>query len=268
MLCGKAAHNSTITHTLNKKRNTISSITLLADTAICRREASLYIIIQPNNIMRTGSSDSGKRRETQQGCWLGMFATRKNLFCEVNISGQKPNLASLAKEKPSGGVWFGTFCRQSTKRHGDDSTKKGQKKSNMFCDGGVWFRTEKKLTSFLLVAQVDVVKAPKKEYAKLTEEDSAAGKTNAEKNNSKKISTKQSKPIPSSVSYSSRRALKSIGNESGSGESCYSVFASRLIVAKPLPNSIRKQSRRKTAPVCTTNENTVGDFPKRIKNKL
>jgi hypothetical protein len=38
-----------------------------------------------------------------QGCWLGVFATKTNLFCEVNASGQKPNLASLAKEEPSGG---------------------------------------------------------------------------------------------------------------------------------------------------------------------
>jgi hypothetical protein len=56
--------------------------------------------------MKTESSKSKQQQgpESQsQGCWLGVFATKLNLFCEMNASGQKPNLASLAKEEPSGG---------------------------------------------------------------------------------------------------------------------------------------------------------------------
>ena len=39
------------------------------------------------------------------GCWCGWFRTRTNMFCELNTSGRKPDLADLATRDPSAGTW-------------------------------------------------------------------------------------------------------------------------------------------------------------------
>lgn len=39
------------------------------------------------------------------GCWCGWFRTRTTMFCELNTSGRKPDLADLATHDPSAGTW-------------------------------------------------------------------------------------------------------------------------------------------------------------------
>lgn len=107
-----------------------------------------------------------------QGCWFGLFKSKSNLFCEVNTSGQKPNLSDLASQKQSAGIWIGTFIHKKSNVDDDgdvndnlgsgNGKKTKKKKSNMICDGGGWFRSEKQRTSFLLVVQDEVIKPDKK----------------------------------------------------------------------------------------------------------
>jgi hypothetical protein len=108
------------------------------------------------------------------GCWYGVFGTNQNLFCEVNMSGLKPNVEELAQYEPSCGFWAGTFCRQlvpkgkrsllciptTNDNNNNNNTSGGAKpRSHCVCDGGGWFRSSQQRSSFQVVVQDEVITA-------------------------------------------------------------------------------------------------------------
>jgi hypothetical protein len=102
--------------------------------------------------------------DTGQGCYSGCFVSSKTTFCEVNYSGSKPNVAILALEEPSCGLWSGCFCAQvkSTTTRNQNGKGGNPGRSHLHMDGGGWFKTHKQRTTFLVVVQDEVVKGQTK----------------------------------------------------------------------------------------------------------
>jgi DNA mismatch repair ATPase MutL len=67
---------------------------------------SSFFSSSSNKNNRKTAQMTQQQQPSQSGCWFGIFATGKNLFCEVNMSGDKPNLADLAQQEPSGGKFI------------------------------------------------------------------------------------------------------------------------------------------------------------------
>jgi hypothetical protein len=109
----KNVETKTITSTDQKYNNNNNNNNNQSST----KRSSFFSSSSNKNNRKTAQMTQQQQQQqpSQSGCWFGIFATGKNLFCEVNMSGDKPNLADLAQQEPSGGKFI-MFIRERERR--------------------------------------------------------------------------------------------------------------------------------------------------------